>query len=101
MQRVNLKDFENIPVHMQTIQSLYIYLSMKEENNPNKQFSFKIPHTLLIKDNNINYWIFSDRERVVRKKNTLNITIPNILHAFKRTSKQLRIDTIAIYIYPD
>jgi hypothetical protein len=101
MRRVNLKDFETLPPHMKTIQSLYIYLWMKEENNPKKPFKFRVPHTLLIKDNNISYWIFSDKQNVIKKKKSLNITIPNILKTFRKPRKQKRIDVIALYIYPD
>lgn len=101
MRRVNLKDFENLPPHMRTIQSLYIYLWMKEENNSKKTFKFRVPHTLLIKDNNISYWIFSNKQNVVCKKNSLNITVDNIMKTFKKPRKQKRIDVVAMYIYPD
>ena len=62
MRRVNLDEFEEMPQHMKTMQSMYIYLWMKEENNTNKKFNFRVPHTILIKDNNISYWIFSNKE---------------------------------------
>lgn len=69
MRRVNLDEFEDMPEHMKTMQSLYIYMWMKEENNKSKRLNFRIPHTILIKDNSISYWIFSDKQS---KKLNLN-----------------------------
>lgn len=96
-----MKEFYSLPAHMKTIQSIYIYLQMKEENNLDKRFNFSIPHTLILKDNSISSWIFSDKDDRVRKKKSLNITSEKIMSAFKRQRKQNRIDVVAFYIYPD
>lgn len=61
MRKINFDKYENITGPMNMLQQMFTYLWMKDDFEPNKQFKFKLPHTLVIKNCNIDNWFFSDK----------------------------------------
>ena len=90
------------------LHSLYQFLWTTEESQEiPTSLDFQLPHTVLIKEQNLGPWFFSDKKKMLRKKKADKITTENILEQFGKRDKKFpkkvgwKKDVVALYIYSD
>ena len=79
------------------VDCLYQLLWMKEKSQPSHSlFSFNLPHTIIIKNNQPVAWYFSDGAGRVLRKYESSIKMKNVLEVFEREVSNSKISSYYI-----
>ena len=78
------------------IDSIY-HLFWAIDNVQNSKLKINVPETVIYRYGNPYYWYFTDKENIIRKKTTLNLTKANIKERFLKNASASGI--VATYIY--
>lgn len=68
-----------------TFESFFHFLWVRDAIYQNYSFDFKIPDTLIIKNDAPSHWYFTSKG-IVKKKKSQNITLDKIFAAFSKTT---------------